>query len=232
MIYRPPSGGLFYLLKNGIGFQNGYNFKGGLRVRIKHILVSLAIICVLQPVKMPYSEKTPNSVYVQQQSSNSCTLAAATMMIRSYLYQENVPGWDAVTEEILRDTAWSSEGLLWQWQWSDNDNTITVAHSFLGNLDLETIEQLLNDHKEGVLLYCGGNVHHGVLVTECDGQTVFCADPAMGYSGQEISLAESLLGDRLGSQENVLKSATAYWYVTSADVKVPDDKSVILGRKV
>ena len=189
-------------------------------MRMKQMIASLAIVCVLQPVNVPLSVGQPVSVYLQQQSSNSCTLAAATMMIRSYLCQREIVGWNLVTETSLAEEAWSQEGLLWQWQWSDGENVVAVEHSSLNGLSLEKLVQMLEKHPEGILLYCGGSAHHGVLVTGCDGETVFCADPAVGYSGKEIRLTDSLLGDRLGSQENILKHATAYWYIASENGEI------------
>lgn len=196
-------------------------------MRIKQMIASLAIVCVLQPVNIPFSVGLPDSIYLQQQSSNSCTLAAVTMMIRSYLYQHEIVEWDLVTETSLAEQAWSQEGLLWQWQWSDGENEIAVEHSSLDGLTLEKLAQLLENHPEGILLYCGGDTHHGVLITGCTGQTVFCADPAVGYSGQEITLTDSLLGDRLGSQENILKNTTAYWYIASANDKILNSGSKV-----
>ena len=195
-------------------------------MRFKQMVASLAIVCILQPIDVPRSNDLPNSIYLQQQSSNSCTLAAAAMMVRRYLYHQNAR-WDLITENTLKGQAWSLDGLLWHWQWSDDENLITVEHSSFNNFDVKNIKQLLMDHPEGILFYCGGDIHHGVLITKVNGHTVYCADPAIGYSGKEIRLVDSLLGNRLGTQENILRNGTAVWCIISAEDKEPYSDCIV-----
>lgn len=189
-------------------------------MKIKRGIASLILIFVLQPIQMPASGLLPDAFYLQQQSSNSCTLCASTMLIRSYLYENQDESWERVTEDSLRETAWTEQGLRWRWNWSDGKRTVSVAHRSCSGMDEQTLKELLKDHPEGVVAYCGGSSHHAVYLYRYEDSTFYCADPAVGYAGSLIPLEESLLGDRLGAQANILENITAYWFVETATVDV------------
>lgn len=181
-------------------------------MNIKRRILSLALVLMLQPIPAPASGQSPDALYLQQQSSNSCTLCSATMMIRSCLYN-NDEDWGAVTEQAVAEMAWTEAGLSWHWNWSDGENTVRVVHQACSGLSAQELSDLLTDHPEGIVLYCGGSTHHGIFLSEYRDSVFYCADPAVGYAGERIKLEDSLLGSRLGTQDAILRGVTAYWYI-------------------
>lgn len=181
---------------------------------MKRLLCLIVVLQMLQPQPALSIETLPRDIYLQQQESTSCTLCASTMMIRSFLYR-NDTDWEAVTEEDVGTSAWTSEGLSWQWEYIIGDHTVNISHESVSSLDQEKLKWILREHPEGIVLYCGGSVHHGVFLIEYVDGNFYCADPAIGYAGEKILLSQSLLADRLGSQKDVLDAVTAYWYIES-----------------
>lgn len=184
-------------------------------MRIKCTLLSLALVFVLKPVHVPAIDLSQNALYLQQKSSNTCTLCASAMMIRSCMQMQGVDNWYTLTEESVKPWAWTNLGLSWNWRWTDDHTSLSVAHQSVNGVTADELCDLLAVHPEGIVLYCGGETHHGVFLTGCTDKVFYCADPAVGYDGKEISLEESLLGTRLGTQDNILGNVTAYWYVDS-----------------
>ncbi len=171
----------------------------------------------------------PDELYLQQEEGDSCTLCASTMMIRSCLYRGQAQVWDSVTEASVRRSAWTGAGLRWNWEFDVVNNSLTVVHMAHRGMDAETLRQYLREHPEGIVLYCGGEAPHAVFLTDCEKGIFYCADPAEGYAGTRIPLADSLLGRRHGNQEQILRAVTACWFISQSSVhadmhvSVPDD---------
>lgn len=156
--------------------------------------------------------------YLQQDTGNSCTLCASTMMIRSLFACSGSDAWQDISESDVRSRAWTGAGLSWNWSYGVGEDTVTVGHTSTVGMTLEQVQTMLRLHPEGFVLYCGGSQPHAVFLTNEEDGTVYCADPAWGYSGQRILLSESLLGKRHGDQEDILSSVTAYWYIADHEI--------------
>jgi len=183
------------------------------------------MICLLTIIFAGFSfsvqAQVPDDIYLEQQQGNSCTLCSAAMMIRKFLWLSRCADWECATETAVGEQAWTSAGLSWQWDYSMTEGTLTVEHIPVEGITGADLWKLLAAHPEGLLLYCGGNNPHGVLLTDYIDTTFYCADPAAGYSGREIPLAESLLGDRHGMQESILNHVTALWLITDSSIPFP-----------
>lgn len=156
--------------------------------------------------------------YLQQETGDSCTLCSSTMLIRSLFACSGSDAWSQVTEADVRGKAWTSAGLSWNWSYSVGEDRVTVGHAGTQGMSLEQVQRLLSLHPEGFVLYCGGSQPHAVFVTDVTEDNLYCADPAWGYAGDRIPVADSLLGKRHGSQEDILASVTAYWYIADSDI--------------
>ncbi|MCD8214378.1 MAG: hypothetical protein LUC97_01835 [Clostridiales bacterium] len=150
----------------------------------------------------------PTAIFLKQQGSNTCTLTSAAMMLRARKYLSG-KSYSSITEAAIKDTAWSS-GLKWSWKYSG----ISVNHLSTSGISVKSLKSVLDKHPESIVLYCGGKPH-AVFCFSYSGDTFYCADPLSGYSGKKLTLANSYLGKCYGSQANVLKKVTAYWYVSS-----------------
>lgn len=153
------------------------------------------------------SEDYPSSIYLTQQGNNTCTLVSAAMMLRAKAYKNGNGSWSSITESSIRSTAWSS-GLKWSWSYAG----MNVGHSKTNAISQGTLQTLLAQHPEGIVIHCG-SLPHAVWVNGYTNGTFYCSDPLKNYSGDKRPLANSYLGRRLGSQSNILSRVTAIWYI-------------------
>lgn len=156
------------------------------------------------------AEQDVPALYLQQSRHGTCTLASAAMMVRSLLYRNGVDAWAGATEQDVGRAAWCSDGLIWSWTYSIDGNTVAVAHDSLSGISAGALEDLLSWYPEGIVLYCG-NLPHAVFLTDCQDGVFYCADP---ITAVRTTLEDSYLGT-YGSQEDILRHVTAYWYVAS-----------------
>ena len=150
----------------------------------------------------------PDGLAIQQSRHGTCTLCSAAMMLRMRLYRDNFLDWDSATESSVSAYAWCSEGLLWSWSYPTVDGPLNVAHASVSGLTASELNAILEEHPEGVALYCG-NWPHAVYLFGCEDGVFLCADPAYGTV---CALADSCLGS-YGGQDSVLANVTAYWYI-------------------
>ena len=172
--------------------------------------------------------KVPNEVYVNQQESVTCTLAAATNMIRSRFYLSDNDSWKNITESSVFPVAWvNGMGLRGSFTYTYDGNSVSVGMTNVGGISVSTLKSLLNSHPEGVEIYSRGSTMHAVLVTDYEGDTFYCSDSDWGRTSDRIPLTSSLLGN-YGSQANILSNIGAYWVVTSYSIQ-PSVGAVDLG---
>jgi hypothetical protein len=182
-------------------------------MHMKAILTLIMVCAMLQTPEVPKRNALPDELYLQQQTDSSCTLCASTMMVRNALYSTGCEEWRQVDEADISVNAWCSDGLLWNWNYASCCGELTVTHMSLEGATQKQLQNILEEHPEGIVLYCGGAVHHGVFLTRYADGIFYCADPARGYAGTEIPLEDSLLGARIGGENAILAAVTAYWYV-------------------
>lgn len=188
----------------------------------RRILCAMILLVLCAAHTLSVQAQLPEEIFLQQDRGNSCTLCASTMMIRSLLYLAGSEDYKQVTESDVRSTAWTSVGLSWNWTYEVGEHTVTVGHKHVGGIGGKKLKKLLEDHPEGIVLYCGGSSPHAVFVTDCTDDVVYCADPAATYAGERMPLSDSLLGDRHGSQSSILSDATAYWYIADSKIVIPE----------
>lgn len=185
------------------------------------ILLALAILaglCVLPASAASF----PSSLYLRQITNVSCTRASNTMMCRARAYLSGNDNWSSITEYDLTNCgAWSdSYGMSWNYTLSkpgDGIHSIRVSETAVSGLGLGTVKALLNAHPEGFVMYCG-RLPHAIFITDYAGDTIYCADPGWGYSGDRRPLTSSYFGTCYGSQANILANVTAYWYVAGYNI--------------
>jgi hypothetical protein len=196
--------------------------------RIIYILLA-AVLCIglLTAIAAPARavERFPQELYVAQSRGGVCTLASSTMLVRSTLYMNGNSHWNTVSEGQVGSFAWlSGAGLLYTWTFRSDYAEISVGHTDLSGISTKDLKALLDEHPEGIVFYCIG-CPHAVFLTDYEGDTFFCADPAPYVAGARIPLADSWLGECYGhSQDNVLAHASAYWSVTSCSVSADMDE--------
>jgi uncharacterized protein YgiM (DUF1202 family) len=177
---------------------------------------TLVLVCLLAYIPQSHAAQIPslpNELFLTQNVSGTCTLCSAAMMIRSRMYRQGNSDWMAVTEDGLRSDGWiTGTGLRWSFSHTVGNTTVQVGHKKVSGMTVQDLKDILQEHPEGIVLYCG-KLPHALFLTGYDGDTFYCADTVKGISGQQIMLSQSWLGIKYGSQAAVLKAVTAYWYV-------------------
>ena len=164
------------------------------------------------------STSLPSSIFLAQVGNTTCTLSAAAMMLRARMYLSGNGGWSSISESSIRSTAWiESRGLRQSFKYVIGDNSMTVAHADTSGISVSSLKSILNQHPEGIILYCGKKPH-AVFLTDYDGDTFYCADPLSKYAGSRLTLDSSYLGSVYGTQASILSNTTAYWYIASYSI--------------
>ena len=113
---------------------------------------------------------------------------------------------------------------MFQWSFETEYASIDVERTELCGITADELKAVLDEHPEGIEFYCGG-VPHAVFLTDYEGDTFYCADPAPYNSCRRIPLADSWNAYRLGGgQDSVLRNATAYWAITDMAVTADMDE--------
>lgn len=186
--------------------------------KIAKILSVLAVMAVcmiayITPAQAEQIPQLPTGLYLTQNVSGTCTLCASAMMIRASLYQHGNSSWSSVTENGLRSTAWvENVGLKWSFSQKVGSTTVQVGHRNVSGITEAALLELLHQHPEGIVLYCG-KVPHAVYLTGYENGVFYCADTVKGISGRQIPLQSSWLGSFYSAQAEILKNVTAYWFV-------------------
>lgn len=180
--------------------------------------LALVLVCLLACIPQSYAVQTaaalPNELFLTQNVSGTCTLSSAAMMLRTAMYLHGNPDWTKVTENSLRPSAWvEGVGLKWNFSHTVGNTTVKVGRYVQSGFTIQQLKAVLDAHPEGVVLYCG-KLPHAVFLTGYEGDVFYCADTVKGISQRQITLKESWLGIKYGSQAAVLKKITAYWYIT------------------
>ena len=183
------------------------------------LLLALCMCLTLLPMQVRAATALPDDLYLAQNTSGTCTLSSAAMMLRARMYLSGNSDWRQITESAIRSTAWASgAGLRWSFTYTINGSSMSVKHTAVsGGISASDLKDLLDLHPEGIVLYCG-NLPHAVFLTDYDNDTFYCADPAGYCSGSRIPLTSSYLGKMYGSQTTILNSVTAYWYISSYSI--------------
>ena len=179
--------------------------------RILCLAVLLAMLCPAFAEGEYYGSHPEDDIYVTQTQKHTCTLIAATMMLRSYSSRQGSP-YIQVTESGVRRYAWvDGKGL----RRSFTIGQVTVNCS----PDIKTcgdkkdyLISALRSHPEGVVIYDTGAPHAIFLFGyDADTDTFYCADTTTSRGGQAIPLAESIIKGK--TQEDKVNTIDKIWYV-------------------
>ena len=196
--------------------------------RILSILL-ITVLCfgLLAALSVPAqaAELLPQELYLEQSRGGICTMTSAAMLLRSALYLNGSSHWSEIGESEAANACWLwGQGIMFQWSFETEYASIAVERTELYGITADELKAVLDEHPEGIEFYCGG-VPHAVFLTDYEGDTFYCADPAPYNSCRRIPLADSWNAYRLGGgQDSVLRNATAYWAITDMAVTADMDE--------
>ncbi len=161
----------------------------------------------------------PN-VFLKQQTSVTCTLSSAAMLMRRTAICADMEGWEEITEENIRPFGWTNGiGLRWNFTYKN----ITIGHGYFSGEDnkLELLN-LLEQYPQGFVIYNAGNEEqtHAVFLCDYDAENdiFYVADPATNAPEGRIPLIESTIKGE--TQEDRINNLDAYWYAVSPVVSL------------
>ncbi len=170
-----------------------------------------------------FDDLNDDEVFLKQQTSITCTLSSAAMMMRRTAIVAGFSDWREITEESIRETAWI-EGLGLRWDYTYFD--MTIGHGYYPEeVDHKLFMiDLLERYPQGVVVYNTGNEGQSHAVFLCDynekEDMFYVADPASGVSLGRIPLTEStIVGE---TQEEQLENFSAFWYVSTPEITLSD----------
>lgn len=153
-------------------------------------------------------------VYVVQSRAHTCTLIAATMMLRNYACGNGF-SVEQITESAVRSSAWSCVGLSW-------DFTVGGINVCV-NLDVRHAEDkkeyliaALERHPEGIVIYDANTPHAIWRFGYDESEDVFyCADTTTDVAGRAIRLEESII--RGETQEDKIQTIDRIWHIAGIE---------------
>lgn len=158
-----------------------------------------------------YGSHPADDVYLTQSKAHTCTLIAATMMLRNYSCQHGSP-YEQVTDTGVGHFAWTKQYGLSQ---SFDIGQVSVRCS----PEIRTIKDkkaylimCLQEHSEGIVIYDTGMPHAIWLFGyDEDSDTFYCADTISRNGGHAIVLEESII--RGETQQDKINTIDKIWYV-------------------
>ncbi|MBR1820587.1 MAG: hypothetical protein IJ769_03085 [Clostridia bacterium] len=152
-----------------------------------------------------------DDIYLTQSVAHTCTLIAATMMLRNYSAQRGSP-YQMVTDTGVGHYAWTK-------QWGLSQNFTIGQVQVTCNADIRNcidkkayLINVLQYHPEGVVIYDTGAPHAIWLFGyDEDSDTFYCADTINRNGGHAIPLVESII--RGETQQDKVNTIDKIWYV-------------------
>lgn len=150
------------------------------------------------------------NMFFKQNTSTTCTLASAAMLVRRAALMNGNSAWSSVTEANMRSAAWTTGGLKNSFSYAG----INVSSGKLSGSKTQTVINLLSQHPEGIVLY-NFSKPHAILVTGYTNGTFHCADPSGAAPGGRIPISQATI---------TVESGDKYWYVSSPRVGLNTEK--------
>lgn len=178
----------------------------------KRAIAALLIVFLFAPVACAeYYGSTPDEgVYVVQSQRHTCTLVAATMMLRNYAYLQD-SFYEHVTESAVRSCGWNNRGL--KWDFSIGCVNVQVSHDIREVEDKKAyLIDCLRRHGEGIVIY-DANAPHAIWLFGYDEEMdlFYCADTTTEVAGRPITMEESILRGK--TQDDKIAAIDRIWYI-------------------
>ena len=165
-----------------------------------------------------YGSHPADDVYVTQTVKHTCTLVAATMMLRNYACQRGTP-YSLVTASVVSRYCWTKKYGLSQ-SFKVGQVEVACSPEIRGCADKKQylIDQL-KMHREGVVIYDTGAPHAIWLFGYDEAtDTFWVADTIRSRGGHAIPLADSII--KGATQQDKVNTIDKIWYVVEKDYEV------------
>lgn len=185
------------------------NTKRIISLGLSFILALVLAIGVIPSEKVyaaSFSDINQDIMFFKQNTSSTCTLASAAMLVRRAALLNGNSNWTEVTENNLKSTAWTSGGLRNSFSYAG----INVSSARIYSNRTQTMINLLSQHPEGIVIY-DFNKPHAILLTDYTDGIFYCVDPSSAAPAGRIPISQATI---------TLESIDKYWYVASPKLSV------------
>ncbi len=159
-----------------------------------------------------FEDINQSSVFITQNTNYTCTLAAATILLRRTAMMRGDSDWDTITESTVRSTAWLEDaGLLNSFEYKG-----IVIKNQKFNSGRAGLIRLLEEHPEGIVIYRSG-IHAMVLTDYTDG--IFYLADTGGFGPAYTRFPETQMAQNANSGLTI-DNVDQIWYVESPDVNL------------
>ncbi len=185
-------------------------------LKLSFILVLVIVIGIIPSEKVhaaSFSDINKSTMFFKQNTSSTCTLASAAMLVRRAALLNGNSSWTAVTENNLKSTAWlSGTGLYNSFSYAG----INVSSTKISSNRTQTMINLLSQHPEGIVIY-DYEKPHAILLTDYTNGIFYCADPSGGAPSGRIPISQATI---------TIESIDKYWYVSSPRLSLTSSDTI------
>ena len=184
-------------------------------------VVIAAPMGVMNAEAATFSQVNADTVFINQQKSYSCTLAANVMMLRRAAILLGDPNWMSITESkcASNPSMWTDNGgMVWDYVFYGTTQKVTVSNPRVDQLTNDTSNsgrkklfiEILKNHPEGVVIY-NYSIPHAILLTDYDAKTdtFYCSDPNIGTPTKRVPMSESNVN---------IYNVTSIWWIVSPEL--------------
>ena len=165
-----------------------------------------------------YGSRPAEDVYITQTIKHTCTLVAATMMIRNYACQRGTPYWHVTSSAVSRYCWTKKYGLSRSFSVGQVEVACSPEIGKSRDKKQYLIDQL-KKHREGVVIYDTGAPHAIWLFGYDEAtDTFWCADTIRSRGGHAIPLNDSII--RGATQQEKVDTIDKIWYVVEKEYAI------------
>ncbi len=165
-----------------------------------------------------YGSHPASDVFVTQTVKHTCTLVAATMMLRNYACQRGMP-YALMSASVVSRYCWTKKYGLSR-SFSVGQVEVACSPEIHGVSDKKQylIDQLMK-HREGVVIYDTG-APHAIWLFGYDAatDTFWAADTIRSRGGRAIPLADSII--KGANQQEKVDTIDKIWYIVEKGSEV------------
>ena len=165
-----------------------------------------------------YGSHPADDVYVTQTIKHTCTLVAATMMLRNYACQRGTP-YSLMTSSVVSRYCWTKRyGLSQSFRVGQVEVACSPEIRGVSDKKQYLIDQL-KKHREGVVIYDTGAPHAIWLFGYDEGtDTFWVADTIRTRGGHAIPLQDSII--KGATQKDKVDTIDKIWYIVEKEYDV------------
>ncbi len=196
--------------------------------RILNVLLAVLMLVSVVPVidvgieaeAVTFDDINKASVFLHQPSDDdkTCVFTSCLNMFRRRAIIDGISGWESITHQIYSSKI-TTNGVTVRWTITDVLGMNASMTSNLTDNKKSYFISMLNNHPEGIVIYCGNSPMHTVLLTDYDSSTdtFYCAETLSQFAYGRIPLTSCYISTYNGglSQNSIISKISQIWYISN-----------------